>query len=39
MLTRIGQFLALHLALVKVANLVQFPEQMGQTLARNLELE
>jgi hypothetical protein len=31
--------MALHLALVEVADLVQFPEQMGQTSARDLELE
>ena len=29
LLTRIGQFLPLHLALVEMAYLVQFPEQVG----------
>jgi hypothetical protein len=37
--TRIGHFLPRYLALVEMANFVQFLEQMGQTLAWYLELD
>jgi hypothetical protein len=39
LLTRIGHFLPRYLALVEMANFVQFLEQMGQTLDWYLELD